>query len=84
MKGIFVNIFGGIMQCDVVAAGIVAATRELGLTVPLVVRLEGTRVAEGQALLATSGLAIQTASDMGEGARKIVAAVRGDARSEER
>ncbi len=84
VKGIFVNIFGGIMQCDVVAAGIVAATRELGLTVPLVVRLEGTRVAEGQALLAASGLAIQSASDMGDGARKIVAAVGSGARFEER
>jgi len=79
VKGIFVNIFGGIMKCDVGAAGSVAATRELGLTVPLVVRLEGTRVAEGRALLAGSGLAIQSASDMGDGARKIVAAVRGGA-----
>ncbi|MBN2191393.1 MAG: ADP-forming succinate--CoA ligase subunit beta [Polyangiaceae bacterium] len=77
VKGIFVNIFGGIMKCDVIAEGIIAATRELDLGVPLVVRLEGTRVGEGQALLAESGLAIQTAKDMGDGARKIVAAIQG-------
>jgi succinyl-CoA synthetase beta subunit len=76
VKGIFVNIFGGIMKCDVIAEGIIAATRELHLDVPLVVRLEGTRVSEGMALLAQSGLAIETATDMGDGARKVVAAVR--------
>jgi succinyl-CoA synthetase beta subunit len=79
VKGIFVNIFGGIMRCDVVASGIVAATRQLELTVPLVVRLEGTNVEAGQKILEESGLAIQSASSMGEGARKIVAAVRGTA-----
>jgi succinyl-CoA synthetase beta subunit len=76
VKGIFVNIFGGIMKCDVIAEGVVAATRELGLKVPLVVRLEGTNVEEGKKILANSGLAIQAADGMGDGAKKIVAAVR--------
>jgi succinyl-CoA synthetase beta subunit len=75
VKGIFVNIFGGIMKCDVIAEGIIAATKELGLTVPLVVRLEGTNVAEGKALLASSGLRIQPADSMADGAKKIVQAV---------
>jgi succinyl-CoA synthetase beta subunit len=79
VKGIFVNIFGGIMRCDVVASGVVAATRELGLKVPLVVRLEGTNVDAGKKILDESGLAIQSAEGMGDGARKIVAAVRGGA-----
>ncbi len=79
VKGIFVNIFGGIMRCDIVAAGVVAATKELGLTVPLVVRLEGTNVEEGKKILSDSGLAIQAAASMGDGARKIVAAVSGKA-----
>jgi succinyl-CoA synthetase beta subunit len=76
VKGIFVNIFGGIMKCDVIAEGVVAATRELGLQVPLVVRLEGTNVEQGKKILAESGLKIQAADDMGDGAKKIVAAVR--------
>ena len=76
VKGIFVNIFGGIMRCDVIAEGVVAATRELGLKVPLVVRLEGTNVNEGKAILAGSGLRIEAADGMGDGAKKIVAAVR--------
>jgi succinyl-CoA synthetase beta subunit len=76
VKGIFVNIFGGIMKCDVIAEGVVAATRELGLQVPLVVRLEGTNVQEGKKILAESGLSIQAADDMGDGAKKIVSAVR--------
>jgi succinyl-CoA synthetase beta subunit len=75
VKGIFVNIFGGIMRCDVIAEGVVAATRELGLNVPLVVRLEGTNVDQGKKILADSGLSIQSADSMGDGARKIVAAV---------
>jgi succinyl-CoA synthetase beta subunit len=75
VKGIFVNIFGGIMKCDVIAAGVIAATKEVGLKVPLVVRLEGTNVEEGRRLLAESGLAIQAASTMMDGAQKIVAAV---------
>lgn len=79
VKGIFVNIFGGIMRCDVVASGIVAATKELGLTVPLVVRLEGTNVDAGRKILDESGLTIQSASSMADGAQKIVAAVKNNA-----
>jgi succinyl-CoA synthetase beta subunit len=80
VRGIFVNIFGGIMRCDVVAAGVVAATKELGLKVPLVVRLEGTNVEAGRKILDESGLTIQSASSMGDGAQKIVAAVRATAK----
>jgi succinyl-CoA synthetase beta subunit len=76
VKGIFVNIFGGIMRCDVIAEGIIQATRQLDLKVPLVVRLAGTNVEQGEALLRESGLHIEPASDMGEGAKKIVAATR--------
>jgi succinyl-CoA synthetase beta subunit len=76
VKGIFVNIFGGIMRCDVIAEGIVAATKELGLKVPLVVRLEGTQVDEGKQILKASGLEIQAADSMADGAQKIVAAVK--------
>jgi succinyl-CoA synthetase beta subunit len=76
VQGIFVNIFGGIMHCDVVAEGIVQATRQLDLKVPLVVRLAGTNVEHGEAILRESGLRIESARDMGEGARKIVEAVR--------
>jgi succinyl-CoA synthetase beta subunit len=77
VKGIFVNIFGGIMKCDVIANGVIAATRELGLSVPVVVRLEGTNVELGKKLLAESGLNLQSANDMADGAQKIVAAVAG-------
>ncbi len=76
VKGIFVNIFGGIMKCDVIAEGVIAATRELELKVPLVVRLEGTNVEQGKKLLAESGLSIQPADTMADGAKKIVAAVK--------
>ncbi|RYZ10225.1 MAG: ADP-forming succinate--CoA ligase subunit beta [Myxococcales bacterium] len=76
VKGIFVNIFGGIMKCDVIAEGVVAATRELGLKVPLVVRLEGTNVELGKQILRDSGLAIQPADSMADGAKKIVAATK--------
>jgi succinyl-CoA synthetase beta subunit len=76
VKGIFVNIFGGIMKCDVIAEGVIAATRELELKVPLVVRLEGTNVEQGKKLLAESGLRIQPADSMADGAQKIVAAVK--------
>jgi succinyl-CoA synthetase beta subunit len=75
VKAIFVNIFGGIMKCDVVANGVVAAAKELGLKVPLVVRLEGTNVELGRKILNESGLAIQAASTMADGAQKVVAAV---------
>ncbi len=75
VRGIFVNIFGGIMKCDTIANGVVAATRELGLTVPVVVRLEGTNVELGKKILAESGLKLTPADDMADGARKIVEAV---------
>jgi succinyl-CoA synthetase beta subunit len=77
VKGIFVNIFGGIAQCDTIAAGIIAATKELGLSVPLVVRLEGTNVELGRKMLAESGLNVTPAATMGEGAQKIVQSVKG-------
>ena len=76
VKGILVNIFGGIMKCDIIADGIVAAAREVNISVPLVVRLEGTNVAEGKAILANSGLPIVAANDLGDAARKIVAEVK--------
>ncbi|MDK3745875.1 ADP-forming succinate--CoA ligase subunit beta [Staphylococcus pseudintermedius] len=72
VKGIFVNIFGGIMRCDIIAEGIVAAVKEAELTLPLVVRLEGTNVKEGKQILKDSGLAIEPANTMAEGAQKIV------------
>ncbi|MCA9670155.1 MAG: ADP-forming succinate--CoA ligase subunit beta [Myxococcales bacterium] len=72
VKGIFVNIFGGIVFCDRVAQGVVDAAKEVGITVPLVVRLEGTNVEAGRKILAESGLTITTASDMADGAKKIV------------
>ncbi|MEK5238017.1 ADP-forming succinate--CoA ligase subunit beta [Paenibacillus sp. FSL L8-0470] len=75
VNGIFVNIFGGIMRCDVIATGVVEAARQLGLTKPLVVRLEGTNVALGKQILAGSGLNIVAADSMADGARKIVALV---------
>jgi succinyl-CoA synthetase beta subunit len=77
VRGIFVNIFGGIMRCDVIADGIVAATKELGLKVPLVVRLEGTNVEQGKKILNESSLPIQSADTMADGAKKIVAAISG-------
>ena len=77
LKAILVNIFGGIMKCDVIAEGVVAATRELGLKVPAVVRLEGTNVELGKKILTDSGLALVTATTMAVGAQKIVKLVRG-------
>jgi succinyl-CoA synthetase beta subunit len=76
VKGIFVNIFGGIMKCDIIAEGVIAATKELGLTVPLVVRLEGTNVEKGRELLNNSGLKITAATTMKDGAQKIVELVK--------
>jgi succinyl-CoA synthetase beta subunit len=76
VKAIFVNIFGGIMKCDVIAQGIVTAARQVGLTVPLVVRLEGTNVDIGRDILARSGLPIISANNMADGAQKAVAAAR--------
>ncbi len=76
VKGILVNIFGGIMRCDVIAEGIIAAAKEVNLTIPLVVRLEGTNVELGKKMLASSGLAITAADNLGDAAEKIVAAVK--------
>jgi len=75
VKGILVNIFGGIMKCDIIAEGIVAAAKEVNLQVPLVVRLEGTNVQAGKDILANSGLPIVPANDLGDAAKKIVAEV---------
>jgi len=72
LKGILVNIFGGIMKCDVIAQGVIAAVKEVGLTVPLVVRLEGTNVEEGKRMLESSGLPITTGSSLRDAAQKIV------------
>jgi len=77
VKGILINIFGGIMRCDVIAEGVVTAAREVQLSVPLVVRLEGTNVDLGKKILADSGLPIVSADDLGDAAAKIVAAVQG-------
>jgi succinyl-CoA synthetase beta subunit len=74
VKAIFVNIFGGIMKCDTIATGVVSAVKEVGLKVPLVVRLEGTNVELGKKILAESGLNIVTATDMADGAQKVVKA----------
>jgi succinyl-CoA synthetase beta subunit len=76
VKGILVNIFGGIMRCDIIADGIVAAAKEVNLQVPLVVRLEGTNVQQGKDILANSGLPIVAANDLGDAAQKIVAEVK--------
>ena len=76
VKGILVNIFGGIMRCDIIAEGVIAAASELALSVPLVVRLEGTNVEQGKEIMAASGLAIIPADNLEDAAEKIVAAVR--------
>jgi succinyl-CoA synthetase beta subunit len=76
VKGILVNIFGGIMRCDIIANGIVAAARDVSLSVPVVVRLEGTNVEQGKEILAKSGLSIISASDLSDAAQKIVQAVK--------
>ncbi|MEL0438171.1 ADP-forming succinate--CoA ligase subunit beta [Phycobacter sp. K97] len=77
VKGILVNIFGGIMRCDVIAEGVVAAVKEVGLKVPLVVRLEGTNVEAGKEIINTSGLDVIAADNLSDGAEKIVKAVKG-------
>ena len=79
VKGILVNIFGGIMRCDIIAEGVIAAVKEVGLQVPLVVRLEGTNVELGKKIINESGLNVISANDLSDGAEKIVAAVRGAA-----
>jgi len=77
VKGILVNIFGGIMRCDIIAEGIIAAVKEVGLQVPLVVRLEGTNVELGKEIIANSGLNVIAADDLSDAAQKIVKAVKG-------
>ena len=77
VKGILVNIFGGIMKCDIIAEGVIAASKELGLKVPLVVRLEGTNVELGKKLLNESGLNITPADDLNDAAKKVVEAIKG-------
>jgi len=77
VRAIFVNIFGGIMKCDTIASGVIAAVKEVGLKVPLVVRLEGTNVELGKKMLAESGLNIVAAADMADGAQKVVSAAKG-------
>ena len=77
VKGILVNIFGGIMRCDVIAEGVIAAVKEVGLQVPLVVRLEGTNVDQGKEIIASSGLNVIAADNLSDGAEKIVKAVKG-------
>ncbi len=79
VKAIMVNIFGGIMKCDVIAAGVLAAVQEIGLGVPLVVRLEGTNVEKGKLLIEQSGLPVITATSMADAAEKVVKAARGEA-----
>ncbi|HEX5845936.1 MAG TPA: succinate--CoA ligase subunit beta, partial [Rhodoplanes sp.] len=78
VKGILINIFGGIMRCDVIAGGVVEAVREVGLPVPLVIRLEGTNVDLGKKIIAESGLNVVAADDLDDAAQKIVKAVRGN------
>src|SRR5690606_35815561 len=76
VKGVLINIFGGIMKCDTIAEGVIAAAKEVGLDVPLVVRLEGTNVEQGRRLLESSGVALETATSLDEAAEKIVALTR--------
>ena len=77
MKGILVNIFGGIMRCDIIAEGVIAAVKEVGLKVPLVVRLEGTNVELGKEIIRNSGLNVIAADNLSDAAQKIVKAVKG-------
>ena len=78
VKGILVNIFGGIMRCDVIAEGVVSAAKEVNLEVPLVVRLEGTNVEKGKEIINSSGLNVISADNLNEAAAKIVAEVKRD------
>ena len=77
VKGILINIFGGIMKCDIIAEGVVAAVKEVGLKVPLVVRLEGTNVDAGKKIIRESRLNVLSADDLDDAAQKIVKAVKG-------
>jgi succinyl-CoA synthetase beta subunit len=81
VKGVLINIFGGIMRCDVIAEGVCAAVREIDLGVPLVVRLEGTNVERGRKILQDSGLPLITATDLDDAAEKVCAALREGSRS---
>jgi len=81
LKAILVNIFGGIMKCDVIAAGVVAAAKQVSLRVPLVVRLEGTNVDLGKKILAESGLPIISGNNMADAAQKVVAAAEGGSKA---
>jgi succinyl-CoA synthetase beta subunit len=76
VKGILVNIFGGIMRCDVIAEGVIAAVKEVGLKVPLVVRLEGTNVELGKKIIRESGLNVISADDLDDAAQKVVSAIK--------
>ena len=76
VKGILINIFGGIMRCDILAKGLVEAAKEIKINVPLVVRLAGTNFKEGKEILQSSGLKIISASDLGDAAKKIVEAIK--------
>ena len=77
VKGILINIFGGIMRCDIIAEGVIAAVKEVGLKVPLVVRLEGTNVELGKEIIRNSGLNVIAADNLSDAAKKIVKAVKG-------
>ncbi|MBU6282704.1 succinate--CoA ligase subunit beta, partial [bacterium] len=77
VRAVFINIFGGIMRCDVLASGVVAAAKQVSLSVPVIVRMEGTNVEQGKKILADSGLDVTAAADMADGARKAVAAAKG-------
>jgi succinyl-CoA synthetase beta subunit len=76
VKAVIINIFGGILRCDVLAAGVIAAVKELGVPVPIVIRMEGTNVEQGKAMLRDSGLNFTTADTMGDGADRVVALAR--------
>jgi len=77
VKAVFINIFGGILRCDILAEGVIAAVKDLGVRVPIVIRMEGTNVEQGKRMLKESGLNFATADDMSEGAAKVVAAAKG-------
>jgi succinyl-CoA synthetase beta subunit len=76
VRAVFINVFGGILRCDRLAEGVIAAVRKLGLTMPVVVRMEGTNVELGRRMLADSGLALTTVTDMADGARTVVSLAR--------
>jgi succinyl-CoA synthetase beta subunit len=76
VKAVLINIFGGILRCDILAEGVIAAVKDLGVRVPIVIRMEGTNVEQGKKMLKESGLNFETADDMNEAARKVVAAAK--------